>query len=610
MQRFFAGALLLLFAFPCHAQTVIDIAKPAGILTPAGSHTVIEWFNGNPRPVPGGTWKIQNAIVHPDNTVGRWSQPVTQQLPTGWMLLGRAGNLPIERAAVVWRATHESGRTIWLRQGLQDGVGSWWTFGTPQGGYPWSGNCKQPYILIPWQHWQMPPVVELPGIEPVPPPPEIWLCNCPLNGVQVARSWVSHNGETELSPAGTMPAASTVGGIQRVIFVTSDGNRERIPEGVLGYYLYVRIDGIWRRQLTKPWLDGTAGNDKYLHSPHVNEAVLFSLHKGPEHKASPRPCSVVTPLQRAAYRGDSYTTTKQEEPLYGPVIVGYQPSKPTQVLGSDAGWRLRQTTTLPVVDGMVFPNDHPTHWPAIITQNSQNQQTILRYCSIRHEWPEDFAGRGRGISIAVTGCDYSGDQAWKFNIRDCFLKIDEFDWKWKRWSIHIGWECAGKNGHTPSEWRYRDNNLSPVNIEGDQSVNHNFATCNMQSLRLCKCAARLRDVVMSGGDGQVIFDMGSHAMLHVNGLFIDRPCLVLLDCNGVQHRELNISDIDSVCGSLYFVRSPLNQARHKIVFGNWPYWRPDSRPAYLYSSLKDVLDTRTDGSDVLSGKLTVIQPKP
>lgn len=609
LRLFTSAAILLSMLCSVAAQpAVIGIAKPAGVPTSAGSHSVIEWIGGNPRPVPGGTWKIQNAIVHPDNTVGRWSQPVTQTMPTGWMILGRAGNLPIERAAVVWKATHESGRTIWLRQGLQDGNGSWWTFGTPQGGYPWSGNSNQPYILVPWQHWQMPGVVELPGTEPVPPAPEIWLCTCPLNGIQVARSWVTHNGETELSPVGTMPATNTVNGIQRVIFVAADGNRERIPEGVLGYYLYLKIDGIWRRQLAKPWLDGTTGNDKYLHSPHNNEPIIFTAHKGPVHQSSTRPCSIVTPLQRAAYRGDSYTSTSQEEPLYGPVIVGYHPSKPTQVLGSDAGWRLRQKTTLPTVDGVTFPNDHPTHWPAIVTQNSQDQQTILRGCTIKHEWPEEFTGRGRGVSIAVTGCDFSGDQAWKFTMRDCFLKIDEFDWRWQRWAVHAGWESAGRGGHTPSEWRYQDCNLSRVNIEGNQSVNHNLNRCHLGHLRLCSTAARLRDIVVGGGDGDIIFDVGNHAMLHVNGLFVDRPSLVLLDCNGVGQRELNISDIDSVCGFLYFVRSPLNQTKHKVVFNNWPYWRPDNRPAYLYSASKNVLDTRTDGSDVLKGKLTPTQP--
>jgi hypothetical protein len=113
---------------------------------------------------------------------------------------------------------------------------------------------------------------------------------------------------------------------------------------------------------------------------------------------------------------------------------------------------------------------------------------------------------------------------------------------------------------------------------------------------------------MSGGDGQVIFDMGSHAMLHVNGLFIDRPSLVLLDCNGTQLRELNVSDIDSACGFLYFVRSPLNLEPSKVVFQRWPYYRPDNRAAYIYSAKKAVLEVDTSGSDVLKGKLTPAIP--
>lgn len=589
---------------------VIDIAPPQGMPTNAGAHALIEWKDGQPQHVPGGTWLIQNAIVHPDNTAGQWSTPIVKDLPTGWMILGSAMNLPIERAAVVWRATHqETGRKIWLRQGLQDGKGAWWTFGTPQGGYPWSGNSNYPYILIPWQHWQMPPVVESPGFEPVPPAPEVWVCSCSLAEIEVARSWVTHNGETALSPVGTMPPLNghdTVGGIRRIIF-QKDGNREAPPEGVLGYYLYAKIDGCWRRQLVLPWFDGV-GNDKYCHSPHSNEAIIWSSHVGPIHQASNRPCSVVTPLQRAALRGDSYIDTEQEELLYGPVIVGYHPTKPMQVLGGDAGWRLRQVTTVPPTDGATFPNDHPTYWPAVITQNSQDQRTLLKNCSIKHEWNEHNYGRGRGLSMGVTGSDASGGQAFKFQMHNCTVKIDEFDWKWRRWGVHIGWESAGQGGHTPSEWRYIDCEISKINIEGDQSVNHNFTRCHLQAMRLCSCAARARDVVMAGGDGQVIFDMGSHAMLNVNGLFIDRPSLVLLDCNGTQQRELNISDIDSVCGFLYMVRSPLNLEASKVVFSNWPYWRPDNRPAYLYSTVKGALETKTDGSDILKGKLAVAEP--
>ncbi len=636
MFRLFTSvAILLSMLYSVAAQNeVLNVSPPTGTPVNFGAHAMIEWVNGNPQPCPAGTWSIQNAAVNPDQTLQAWSQPKVMQLPAGWMLLGRAGNLPTKRAAVVWLATHqETGRQIWLRQGTQDGNYSWWTFGSPgKDGYPWSGNSNYPYILVPTKLGNAAPIsrtsptaitlkqssaqVDAVAVPPaVPPAPECWLVSCPLSEVKVARSWVTHNGETGLSPVGTFPAMSgweMKQGLRRASFTVQSGASlatEKIPEGVLGYYVYLQIGGKWKRQLSLPWLSDTPGNDKYLRSPHDNQPVIWSAYDGPVHSPSSRPCSVVTPLQRAAYRGDSFITPAAVESLYGPMIIGCEPSKPGQAIGGLAGWRLKQVHNVPATAGITFPNDHPTFWPAIITQNDEKQGTSLNKVAITYEYPEHQSGRGPGLSIGVTGSDFSGGQAFKFNCNGCFFKIDEYDWKWRRFDLHIGVESAGFYGHTPSEWRYSSSNFQRVNVEGPQSINHYFEKCHISFVRTSQTLLKFKEIIMPGGADTTIFDVGDNAGVNVDGLFTDVSCYSLFDCNGSQTRELNISNPTSVCGFEYFVRSPMNQQPHKVVLQNWSYWRPSNDlQGYLYSGWRNVFDVRTDGSDVLKGRLTPAQP--
>lgn len=613
---------------------VINIAKPTGTPIDFGAHVVGEWIDGQYKPCPAGTWLIQNAIVNPDQSIGLWSQPKIMQLPRGWMLLGRAGNLPLERAAVVWIATHqETGRQIWLRQGIQDGNRSWWTFGSSgQNGYPWSGNSNYPYILIPLKMSSPASVYRTTSVKVnlsssvadvttasqqaaqlpiIPPQPETWLVSCPLNEVKVARSWVTHNGETALSPIGTLPPLAgwdTVQGMRRATFV-KDGATEKPPEGVLGYYLYLQVNGQWRRQLSLPWLDGTPGNDKYIRSPHDNQPIIWSSHNGPLHSASARPCSVVTPLHRAAYRGESYTQPASAEPLYGPVIVDCVPSKSGQAIGGLAGWRLKQEPNVPPTGNVTFPNDHPTYWPAFVFCNDEKQGTRLNNCSITYEYPEYQSGRGAGLSIGLTGCDQTGGQSFRVQPNGCFGKIDEYDWRWKRWDVHIGVESAGLNGHTPSEWQYTNCTFQSINVEGAQSINHYFEKCHASKIRASQTLLKFKELVMPGGPEATLFDVGDNAGINVDGMFVDVPCYSLFDCNGSQTRELNISNPTSLCGVEYMVRSPMNQQAHKVVFQNFSYFRPSNDlHGYVYSGWRNVLDLRTEGSESLKGRITKVEP--
>ncbi len=637
-MRNMLAVLLLAATVSLHAQNVvIDVAPPSYPAIDFGAHFVGEWKDGQYLPCPGGQWQFQNAIINPDNSVGIWSAPKTMIMPEGWLAMGRAANLPLQRAAVIWRATEVStGRQRWMRQGLQDGNHYWWAFGTGDTNVPFSGNSNSPYLLIPFNAQMFKPGVQFPlkqtaKIEvklasssadvAAPPPeasvpaaPDVWLVNCPLAEVKVARSWVTHSGETALSPVSTLPPLanrSTVGGLRRVSFVNNwfgYMETEKIPEGVLGFYLYMEVDGVMKRQLTMPWLADTAGNDKYLHSPHNNQPVIWAAHNGPCHSAATRPCSVVTPLVRAAYRGDSYTP-QPEEVIYTPVVVGYQPSKPLQMLGNGPGWRLRQGQVVPPTDGVTFPNDHPTYWPAVITQNSEDQATLLQGCKIKWESGEQNSSRGPGLSIGITGSDFSGGQAFKFRARDCLIKIDEYDWKWSRHGLYVGVESAGVYGHTPSEWSLDGCSISGISVSGGQSINYLFTKLHLIGAKPIRIeGTTLKFTELIAGQMHNVFDLGSNGGVAVSGLFIDLPGYSLIDCNGMQIRECSISNITSVCGFEYFVRSPINSQRHKVRLENWPYWRPGNEPAWLYSAWRNTLDVSITGSDVLQGRLTPSQP--
>lgn len=636
MNRLLASTVvwLSMVSFVFSQGIVVQVPAPTATPINMGSHALIEWRDGVPMPCPAGTWSFQNFVVYPDQTIGPMSQSKVMQLSAGWMTMGSARNLPAKRAAVGWIATHaETGRQIWLRQGTVDGNHSWWAFGSPgQNGYPWSGNSNTPYFLVPTNLGNAAPIyrtVSTPvalktslaqadsvvATVPVPPAPEVWLVSCPLSPVRVFETWVTHNGETAAGPIATLSALSGsegVKGLRRVSFVTFSGlsmTSEKIPEGALGRYLYMEVNGQFRRQLALPWLEGTPGNDKYLRPIHDNQPCIWSAHAGPVHQPSSNPCSVVTPLQRAMYAGDSYVTPAGEEPLYGPVIIGYVPSKPTQALGGLAGWRLRHTATVPPTGGIVFPNDHPTYWPAICTQNGEDQMTVIRSLKIKYEYPEYQSGRGAGLSIGVTGCDYSGGQAFKLKLENCFFKIDEYDWRWGRYDLYVNVENQGIYGHTPSEWRCYGCNFQKIKVGGGQSINFCFEACHISAVQVTGTLLRFKNLIMPGGADAVLFDVGDNGgITDEGGLFVDVPCYSLFDCNGGQTRGLSINSPTSVCGFEYIVRSPMNQQKHDVRLENWLYWRPGNEPGWVYSGWRNVQVMKLTGSDVLQGRLTSSLP--
>lgn len=620
-----------------HGQNVVvDVPAPTATPINMGMHRMGEWIGGSFLPCPAGDWQIQNATVNPDQTLGPLSDPKLMQLPAGWMLAGSARNLSYKRAAVAWVATHVStGRQIWLRQGVADGPHSWWFFGGPGlAGYPWSGNSNYPYILVPTNlPWGQAPVFRTLAtnqfalkqtstsadaiVTPIPPPPapDVWLVSAPLGEVKVRRTWVTHAGETQPGPVGVLPAMvgqESAGGMRRVSFVHLSANgymqTEQPPEGVLGHYLYMEIGGEWKRQLTLPWLEGTAGNDKYLRPVYDNQPVIWSAHDGPAPSPTARPCSVVTPLQRAAYAGDSYTSPAQVEDLYGPVIIGYAPSKPTQAIGGLAGWRLVHRHNVPPTDGVTFPNDHPTYWPAFCTMNSEPQMTTVRSAKISYEAPEHNAGRGPGLSATFTGVDYSGGQAFKFCAENCFSKVDEYNWRWPRHDVYVNVEQQGIYGHSPSEWKFTNCSMQKAKVYSGQSINFLFDKCHITKIDIGGTLVRCKELIMPGGDQSTLFSFGDNAGIDVDGLFVDVPCYSLFDCDGSQTRELRVRNITSVCGFQYFVRSPMNQQKHKVKLEGWGYWRPGNEPGWLYSGWRNVLDVETTGSDVLKGRLTPSQP--
>lgn len=335
---------------------VVTVPAPTQPLELSQTYTGLLWDNsGNWQYAPSGKWRIQNAMVDYHNRIGAWSAPVGFDMPLGWILIGSNWNLPDHpaRAAVVWRATQEAtGRSIWLVELQGNSYAPFSASLSPmetKAPWPWSSNNLSPYTMTLHDRGNANlPIGRSPLLVESLPPPQCWVAKMSLGLSAIMYSWVTHSGETTATPARTIGGATgwTNCGYRRFSLANQPP-----PLGALGKYIYLHVNGMFRRQKAAPWLPDT--HESYLFGIHDQQPILWDSHEGELAPIITKPArSVVSPLQQAFFTDHAAILIDAEAYTYGPVIDPWKPGikKRTVSAPGMAGWTLKQRSTIPPLE--------------------------------------------------------------------------------------------------------------------------------------------------------------------------------------------------------------------------------------------------------------------
>lgn len=332
---------LLFFTTPLFSQYSLGDKKPDGTpLFTAGWEAVpapaVPMFQYEA--IPGvrygawtfneaGNYEVRNALVDRFHRAGAWSQPKALALKQGWQLWVNAANQPhdVRSCGMVWQV-RKVGQPWELFAEATNGVSP-----AQWGSYIPTAQATSPrrYMIQPFNNMIFREGGET---EIVAPPPDVISFEVPNVILEVAYSWITHNGETALSPVGTMPASTQFGAtadanlmsMRRIRIGDYSTGGQRFPHGALGYYLYIRtVGGEWHRQPKRP---EAANLDDFLWQPDDCYISVFHYRDdtpGPTPAANPQ--SYLSDFSRMLKytKGDCEIDRATVE-IYSPVVEEYE----------------------------------------------------------------------------------------------------------------------------------------------------------------------------------------------------------------------------------------------------------------------------------------------
>ena len=284
-----------------------------------------------------GDYEIRNALVDKFHRAGAWSQPKAMTLKKGWQLWVNAGNQPhdVRSCGMVWQV-RKQGSPWELYAEATSGVsplqwGSW----IPTA----AASTPRRYMIQPFN-----PVMfrENGETDIVAPPPDVISFEVPNVDLEVAYSWVTHNGETALSPVGTMAATTQLNAaadchtMRRIRMGGYATGGQKFPHGALGYYLYLRTPGgDWHRQPKRP---EAANLDDFLWQPDDCYISIFHYRTDtPAPNPATNPQSYLSDFQRMAkYSKGDLEIDRDMVEVYSPFVEEYE------------GWEGVQTSTMTI----------------------------------------------------------------------------------------------------------------------------------------------------------------------------------------------------------------------------------------------------------------------
>lgn len=506
MNRLLAGALLLLFAFPSHAQTWTTVTPPTDVtLFKLRSDTNVSWKYPFDRGCPAGEYEVSNAIVDRSQKVGTWSKPTTFTAKAGWELRAAPWNQPTTRddVGIVWKVkcisvdqpggAFQVGAEISHSSNLQP----LFTIAPYTGDGPFLQRlCNN------WNNYRPLESLKTGGrntFEATPPP--AYPSSFPNAKVEVAICYVTETGETALSKSIKVPAE---GGTD--VRVLSLGMMDyQPPQGTLGYHVYYRLDDTegWKR-VPAPHCHGTpATADDWLFQWYDSQPVMSRIvDNAPTHQPVANPQSRLNAIQLALKNetGDVVVQPGATYDCYCPVVDEYGPgsNKGGRVIGTyeSRRWSLVQQQS---------QSGH-TYWPIVVVANQYSTWQGVR---IKGE---------RGASAALTYFSgLSGGQGFGNTFDACEFRTQQNP-AGVTFGMYISDRCSRWPGdHTASEQLYEDCTFSgevAIGLEGNQTANMQYA----RTYALCY-GTRRGCVVWSGIPSQVDFTGGLFADCYTGSVF-------------------------------------------------------------------------------------------
>lgn len=324
---------------------IVTIPDPTVPLALSYSYSGVVWNNsGQVTPTKGGTYSVANMLVDIRNRTGTYSWYTTVIVKDGWILFGSNSNLPEHpfRAGVAWRMTYQ-GRWVWLVEQQGNSYAPLSASLSPmetKAPYPWSSNNPLLYPLAIHDRGNASlPILNSELLDGVYLPPSVTVASHEIGMVDVAWQWVGNAGLSKLSPATTLPPShpGLVG--YRILKLENCP----LPMGVLGRYIYLRLNGKWRRQRN-------IYTKSYLFGPQDQQPILWEDHEGPEYVEPIEPCrSWVSPIQQAMFSRESAIIIDAPAYCYGPVIDPWLPGVVGRTVSAPglSGWTLEQRVNLP-----------------------------------------------------------------------------------------------------------------------------------------------------------------------------------------------------------------------------------------------------------------------
>lgn len=550
MYRFSLLALLF-FAESAFSQYSLSDKKPDGTPlfvagwenVPAPEKPLVQYENQ-----PGvrfhswtineaGDYEIRNALVDYYHRAGAWSAIKTMSLPKGWFLYVSAGNQPhdVRSVGVVWQV-RKVGQANWevfvdSNSGIQPH-----TFGS----YIPTSQATSPlrYQI----NYPVNPQLREGGLcDQVAPAPDVITVAVPNVSQEMAYCWVTHAGETALSPSAIMPATTANGASPdamtyrelRIGTITTGG--QKFPHGALGFHLYAKINGEWRRQ---PKREAAANADDWLWQPDdCRFKVMHWKTDGPIHSPAAQAKSYLSAFQRMMMytKGDVRASGRVE--IYSPLVEEYEgregvqtstvtiPAKTATIAAGNASLTvngvviplpmpestvvIEPAKTVTFTDPLKQPytgsegvqkfggkkgrkiigdnltiiargrcpveanaaNNHATYWPAIVTEGRGQWSDVNVIAK------DDANPDKRMCSAALCFRDYSGGQSMACTFDRCIFTARTDSTDYRTQAMRVQWECEGTQGHTASELTFHDCTFSGTTciwLEHNQTANVKF----------------------------------------------------------------------------------------------------------------------------------------
>lgn len=531
----------LLSSFTPRLQKVDAPSTPLRQLTPNDSSAIS--FHTNKYPfntaTPTGVFEVSNAIVDKQQKVGAWSEPKVLDLKSGWRLYALGDNQPpsADDVGIVWKLkcvslaepdpkyAYAPGGEYLLTTAFQCDLES------NLGIVPYS-SVRPVYDFIREPETRRMALDKLAygGRHTfVAPPPKVAPSQFPVVAMKLAYSRITHEGETNLSPAfdfvpPTPPAGWTAAEAGEVRF----GLQEPHPQGTHGYYVYAQLEE------SGPWLRMPHADGDIWQLDNMQPTLMFpptAIEHVPDSDSHSQLSKMNVAL--ADYGGD--IIIDEEVELTSPLIDEWRSGAGETFyrrISKDNGGRWVPTFS-------TGPYAFPPFAPELLVYNSYSHWVGLkldRPASPRNVVFSDWSG-GQGFGVEFTNCEFQQG-----------LRVAEDS-------------TATVGGHTASEVWFTNCKFAgkvPLWLAGQQTANIRFNRCFAQNFGT------------SNRSMPAIYISTPNTVSFKGGLFTDCPGNVIFNVTVV---NLYIEDIwvDQGFKSLIDIAS-WGSANIKIVGGKLNAW--------------------------------------